>query len=78
MAQSNTSSNLLNLSDNAISALKKADLVQQITNLRRKVFIDSDLRNLCDKISNLSESITKLATSKSIMNSLLLKWSTVN
>ena len=80
MVESNTSSNLFNLSDNAINALKKADLVQQIINLRGKVIVDSDLRNLCDQISNLSETIAKLGTAKrkSVVNLLLLKWSTVN
>ena len=62
MVESNTSKNLFNLSDNAISALKKADLVQQIVILRGRVIVDSDLRNLCEQISNLSESIKKLAT----------------
>ena len=81
MVESNTSSNLFNLSDNAINALKKYDLVQQIINLRGEVIVDPDLRNLCDQISSLSENITKLKkrqTSKSIVNTLLLEWSTVN
>ena len=69
MAESNTPSNLFNLSDNAISALKKTDLVQQIINLRGNVIVDSDLRNLCDQISNLSETITKLATANQEINS---------
>ena len=64
MIESNISSNLFNLSDNAINALKKTDLVQQIINLRWKVIVDSDLQNLFDEISNLSEAITKLATGK--------------
>ena len=55
MDESNTSSNLFNLSDNAVRALKKADMVQQIINLRGKVILNSDLRILCDQISNLSE-----------------------
>ena len=71
MVENNTSSNLFNLSDNAISAMKKADLVQQIINLRGKVIVDSGLRNLCDQISNLSETITKLATTNQQINSEL-------
>ena len=71
MVESNTSSNLFNLSDNAISALKKADLVQQIINLRGKIIVDSDLRNLCDQILNLSEAITKLATANQHISSEL-------
>ena len=64
MVESNTSKILFNLSDNAISALTKAGLVQQIVILRGRVIVDSDLRNLCEQISNLSESIAKLATGK--------------
>ena len=69
MVESNTSSNLFNLSDNAINALKKSDLVQQIINLRGKVIVDPDLRNLCDQISSLSENITKLTTANQQINS---------
>ena len=71
IVESNTSNNLFNLSDNTISELTKADLVQQIINLRGKVIVDSDLRNLCDQISNLSETITKLATANQQINSEL-------
>ena len=65
MVESNTSSNLFNLLDNAISALKK------IINLRGKVIVDSGLCNLCDQISNLSETITKLAMANQQINSKL-------
>ena len=78
MVESNTSSNLFNLSDHAISALKKADLVRQIINLRGKVTVDSDLRNLCDQISNLSETITSLATANQQINSELAVIKIVN
>ena len=36
MVEGNTPSNLFNLSEKAISVLRKADLVQQIINLREK------------------------------------------
>lgn len=80
MVEINTSSNLFNLSDNVISTLKKANLVQQTINFRGRVIIDSALQNLCDQISNLSETITKLAMTNQQINSelLLLKWSTAN
>ena len=71
MRSSNTSSTLFNLSDNAISALKKADPVQQIISLRGKVIVDSDLRNLCNQISNLPETIKKLAMGNQQINSEL-------
>ena len=78
MVESNTLGNLFNLSDSAINGLKKADLVQQIINLRGKVIVDSDLRNLCDQISNLSETITKLATANQQINSELAVVKVVN
>ena len=65
------SSNLFNLLDNAISALKKADLVQKITSLRGKAITDSDLQNLCNQISNLVETTTELATANQQFNSEL-------
>ena len=40
--ESNPSIKLFNLSDNAISALKKADLVKSIISCRGKVTVDSD------------------------------------
>ena len=78
MVESNTSSNLFNLSDNTINALKKADMVQQIINLRGKVIVDSDLRNLCDQTSSLSETTTKLATANRQINSELAIVKVVN
>ena len=51
--------------------LEKADLVQQIISLRGNIIVDSNLRNLCDKISNLSETITELATAIHQINSEL-------
>ena len=78
MVESNTSSNLLNLSDNAISALEEAGLFQQIIKLRGEVIVDSDLRNFCDQISKLSETITKLATTKQQINSEFAIFKVVN
>ena len=78
MVESNTLSNLFNLSDNAINALKKADLVQQIINLRGKIIVDTDLWNLCDQISSLSETITKLATVNQQINNELTIVKAVN
>ena len=39
MVEGNAPSNLFNLSEKAISVLKKADLVQQIINLREKILV---------------------------------------
>ena len=78
MVERNTSTNQFNISDNEISALKKADLIQQFINLSKKVIVNSDLRNLCDQISSLSETITKLATAKQQINSELTIVKVVN
>ena len=78
MVESNTCANLFNLLDNAFSALKKVDLVQQIISLKGKVIVDYDLRNLCVQISNLSETITKLATGNHQINSELAFINLVN
>ena len=78
MVESNTLSNLFNLPDNAINALKKANLVQQIINLRGKIIVDTDLWNLCDQISSLSETITKLATVNQQINNELTIVKVVN
>ena len=78
MVDSNTSCNLRNLSDNAISALKKADLVQHIINRRGKVIVDSDRRNLRDQISNLYDAITKYATANQQIDSELAVVKLVN
>ena len=69
--ESNASSNQSNLLDNAISALKKIYLVQQIIILKGKVIVDPDLCNLCDHILNLSGKITKLATANQQISSEL-------
>ena len=69
MVGSNTSSNLFNLSDNAINALRKLIWFSKLSGkLRGKVIIDSDLQNYCDQISSLSETITKLATTNQQIN----------
>ena len=78
MVESNTCGNLFNLLDNAFSALKKVDLVQQIISLKGKVIVDYDLRNLCDQISNLSETITKIGTGNHQINSELAFINLVN
>ena len=74
IVESNISWKLFNLSDNVISALKKACVVHQIISLKGKVTVDSDLQNLCDQISNS----TKLATASQQINSELAVVKVVN
>ena len=52
--------NLFNLSESAINAIKKPELVQKIIALKRKVTVDSDISNLCNQISKLNDTISQL------------------
>ena len=52
--------NLFTLSESAINAIKKPDLVQKIIALKGKVIVDSDISNLCNQISKLNDTISHL------------------
>ena len=52
--------NLFNLSESAINAIKKPQLVQKIIALKEKVIMDSDISNLCNQISKLNDTISQL------------------
>ena len=52
--------NLFTLSESAINAIKKPDLVQKIIALKGKVIADSDISNLCNQISKLNDTISQL------------------
>ena len=52
--------NLFNLSESAINAIKKPQLVQKIIALKGKVIMDSDISNLCNQISKLNDTISQL------------------
>ena len=55
--------NLFELSFNAINVMKKKDLASEIEELKRKVIVDNNIKNLCDQISHLSENLAKLMES---------------
>ena len=52
--------NLFTLSESAINAIKKPELVHKIIALKGKVIVDSDISNLCNQISKLNDSISQL------------------
>ena len=53
--------NLFTLSESAINAInKKPELVQKTITLKGKVIVDSDISNLCHKISKLNDTISQL------------------
>ena len=49
--------NISNLSESALTSLKKPDLVQKILDLKGKVIVDTDLHKLSDQIHKLTEMI---------------------
>ena len=52
--------NLFTLSESAINAIKKPELVQKIVALKGKVIVDADISNLCNQISKLNDTISQL------------------
>ena len=67
MAQSAT--NLLELSFDEINAMKKKDLVSKIEKLKGKVLVDTNIKNLCDQVTRLSENLAKLMESNEKLSS---------
>ena len=63
--------NLFTLSESAINAIKKPELVQKIIALKGKVIVDSDISNLCNQISKLNDTISQLhSTNEKISDDL--------
>ena len=63
--------NLFTLSETAINAIKKPELVQKIIALKGKVIMDSDISNLCNQILKLNDTISQLhSTNEKIRSEL--------
>ena len=68
-----SSSNILILSESALNSLKNSDLVQKILDLKRKVVVDADLHELCEKIDKLTESMNGVvAENKKLQSDLAI------
>ena len=52
--------NLFDLSENAVSHLKKPELVKKILELKGRVTVDAHIGGLCDQIKNLTETVSRL------------------
>ena len=48
------------LSESAINAIKKPELVQKIIALKGQVIVDTDISHLCSQVSNLHDTIFQL------------------
>ena len=53
-------SNMFTLSESAINAIKKRELVQNIIALKGKIIVDSAISNFCNQISKLKDVISQL------------------
>ena len=63
--------NLFTLSESAINAIEKPELVQKIITLKGKVIMDSDISNLCNQIWKLNDTISQLhSTNEKIRSDL--------
>ena len=66
-------SNMFTLSESAINATKKRELVQNIIALKGKIIVDSDISNLCNQISKLKDVISQLhSTNEKIRSELAI------
>ena len=74
----NDDQNLFDLSENAISQLKKPELVKKILELNGRVTVDADICGLCDQIKNLTETASRLLDEHEQLNSLILICKNVN
>ena len=70
--------NLFELSFDAINAMKKKDLVNEIEKLKDKVAISSNKKILCDQVSGLSENLAKLMQSNEILSSQFIVVKNIN
>ena len=52
------------MSESAINAIKKPELVEKIIALKGKVIMDSDISNLCNQIRKLNDTISQLHSTK--------------
>ena len=52
--------NLLEMSYNDIDSMRKKDLVDQIEKMKGKVIFDSHVKDLCNQIEKLTESLNQV------------------
>ena len=68
-----SSRNLLNLSESALTLFNKSDLLQKILDVKGKVVVDADLHKLCEMIEKLTESINQIvAENKKLQSDIVI------
>ena len=73
-----SSTNILNLSESALNSLTNSDLVRMISDLERKVIVDTDLHKLSDQIHKLTEMIDQISAENRKLTSELVITKNVN
>ena len=71
-------SNMFTLSESAINAIKKRELVQNIIALKGKIIVDSAISNFCNQISKLKDVISQLHSTNEKIRSELAVVKNVN
>ena len=66
------------LSFDEINAMKKKYFVSEIEQLKGKVLVDNNIKNLCDQVSRLSENLSKLMESNEKLSSQFIVVKEVN
>ena len=75
---SESSTNILNISESSLSSLKKSDLVQKILDLKGEVIVHTDLHKLSNQIHKLAGEIDQILLKNRKLTSELVITKNVN
>ena len=64
-------SNLLDMIESAINALKKPEIVKKIQELKDKVVVGEEIKSLCAHIKELTDTVNQLLSKNERLNSNL-------
>ena len=64
-------SNLLDMIESAINALKKPEIVKKIQELKDKVVVGEEIKSLCAHIKELTDTVNQLLSKNESLNSNL-------
>ena len=64
-------SNLLDMIESAINALKKPEIVKKIQELKDKVVVGEEIKSLCTHIKELTDTVNQLLSKNERLNSNL-------
>ena len=75
---SESSTNILNISESSLSSLKKSDLVQKVLDLKGEVIVHTDLHKLSNQIHKLAGEIDQILLKNRKLTSELVITKNVN